>query len=66
MNYEELKNVLLALIEEYAVNNPRYCNALIIMCDIVRKEEQYRRQVSMLMGERWVERYMNEDWSDRC
>lgn len=60
MNYEELKSVLLALIEEYAVNNPRYCDALTTMYDIVRKEEEYRKKVSMLMGERWVERYMNE------
>ena len=66
MNYEELKNVLLALMEDAVINNPQYYGSLSTLYGIVEKEEEYRKQVAMLMGERWVERYMNEDRTNRC
>ena len=56
MNYEELKSVLLALMEDAVINNPQYYGSLSTLYGIVEKEEEYRRQVAMLMGERWVEK----------
>ena len=61
MDYQKIISDLIDLmLEEVVLTNSDYYVSLDTALKIVRKDAEYRRQVSMLMGERWVERYMNE------
>ena len=61
MDYQQIINDLIDLmLEEVVLTNPDYYVSLDEALRIVRKDFEYRNKVSMLMGERWVERYMNE------
>ena len=67
MDYQKIISDLIDLmLEEIVLTNPDYYVSLDTALKIVRKDAEYRRQVAMLMGERWVERYMNEDRTNRC
>lgn len=60
MDYQKIISDLIDLmLEEIVLTNSDYYVSLDEALRIVRRDYEYRNKVSMLMGERWVERYMN-------
>lgn len=61
MDYQKIINDLIDLmLEEVVLTNPDYYISLGEALRIVRKEFEYRKKLSMLMGEGWEERSLNE------
>ena len=57
MDYQKIINDLIDLmLEEVVLTNPDYYISLDEALRIVRKEFEYRKKLSMLMGEGWDEK----------